>query len=462
MGKSNKKNKKNRTGVKKITQFEIIRPNVAGIDVSDDGGMMVAYPINSHEVAIEEFECYTRDLYRISKTLKLYSIESIAMESTGVYWIPLFLLLQEDGFEVYLVNSKHVKNVTGRKDDEEDAEWIQRLHRCGLLNASFQPDNQTRNLRSVVRHRNMLIRERSSFLNRMQKALEQMNIKIHTVLSDIDGKSGLNIINAIINGERNAETLADLCDPRVKAPREEIVKSLECFWSREHLFELSQCYDFYKFYNQKIQECELEIADILNETIKSKNNGVVPEQDRVLKRKYKFKNDLCIDVVNPLYMLTGVDIAGMDGIKGISGATALNVYAETGPDLSCFKNEKHFVSWLGLSPNNKISSGKIISSRVMKKKHYAGQAFRMAAMGLCNNKDILGDFYRRVRSSAGKGKAVVALARKLAVIYYRMMVDKTTYNPQSLVEYQTKYKEQKIKNLEKYLSKLKAEAKPAA
>jgi len=159
-----KKRKKTKTGVKKITQFEIIRPNVAGIDVSDNDTMMVAYPINADEVQIEAFECYTRDLHRISSTLKLHNIESIAMESTGVYWIPLFLLLQEDGFEVYLVNSSHVKNVTGRKDDEEDAEWIQRLHRCGLLSASFQPDNQTRTLRSVVRHRGSLVKTRSTYL----------------------------------------------------------------------------------------------------------------------------------------------------------------------------------------------------------------------------------------------------------------------------------------------------------
>jgi len=224
-----KKSKKTTTGVKKITQFEIIRPNVAGIDISDNDVMMVAYPINEKEVKIEAFECYTRDLHRISATLKEHNIVSVAMESTGVYWIPLFLLLQEDGFEVYLVNAKHTKNVTGRKEDESDAEWIQKLHRCGLLSASFQPDNQTRSLRAIVRHRSTLVKTRATYLNRMQKALEQMNLKIHTVISDIDGKTGLAIINAIISGERNAEKLADLRDYRIKASREEIVKSLEGF-----------------------------------------------------------------------------------------------------------------------------------------------------------------------------------------------------------------------------------------
>ena len=234
MDTSSKKSKEKESNTKKerrkkITQFEIIRPNVAGIDVSDNAGMMVAYPINDTEIVIDEFDCYTRDLRELSATLKFYRIESVAMESTGVYWVPLFLLLQEDGFEVYLVNSKHVKNVTGRKSDEEDAEWIQKLHRCGLLSASFQPDNQTRALRSVVRHRDSLVKTRSTYVNRMQKALELMNIKVHTVLSDIDGASGLRIIDAILAGERNAETLADLCDVRVKASGEEIIKSLEGF-----------------------------------------------------------------------------------------------------------------------------------------------------------------------------------------------------------------------------------------
>jgi rRNA maturation endonuclease Nob1 len=271
-GKQKEKSKK-----KKITQFEILRPNVAGVDVSDNGGMMVAYPQNETEIAIEEFECYTGDLRELSKTLKEHGIESVAMESTGVYWIPLFLLLQEEGFEVSLVNSKHVKNVTGRKDDEGDAEWLQKLHRCGLLSASFQPDEQTRTLRSIVRHRHSLVQTRSTYLNRMQKALEQMNIKLHTVISDIDGKSGRAIVEAIVNGERDPEKLAKLCDPRIKASREEIVKSLECFWRDEHLFELEQCYELYQYHNVKINECDIKIEKLLRETVKRKHNGIMPK-----------------------------------------------------------------------------------------------------------------------------------------------------------------------------------------
>ena len=452
-----KSTKKTKTGVKKITQFEIIRPNVAGIDISDNDAMMVAYPINENEVKIEAFGCYTQDLHQISSRLQLYKIESVAMESTGVYWIPLFLLLQKDGFEVYLVNAKHVKNVTGRKDDEEDAEWLQKLHRCGLLSASFQPDNQTRALRSMVRHRGSLVVTRSTYLNRMQKALEQMNLKIHTVISDIDGKSGLAIINAILSGERDPEKLANLCDSRIKAPREEIIKSLEGFWLKEHLFELSQCYKLYEFHNEMILECDTEIGKFLQEIIKSKNNGIMPQLGK-LKRKVNYKKGISIDVTNYLYELNQVDVVSTKGITGISEISALIIYSEIGDNFHCFKNEKHFTSWLGLAPNTKISGGKIISSHIPKKKQYAGQVFRMAAMSLCNNKGPLGDYYRRIRSTAGHQKAIVALARKLAVIYYRMMDTKEEYSPQSLIEYQEKWKERKIKNLERYLNKLKGVA----
>jgi hypothetical protein len=279
---------KKKTGVKKITQFEIIRCHAAGIDVSDNGGMMVAYPVGKSEVAVEEFGCYTRDLHELAARLKSYKIESVAMESTGVYWIPLFLLLQEEGFEVFPVNARHVKNVTGRKDDEGDAEWLQKLHRCGLLSASFQPDNPTRALRSVVRHRAMLISTKAVYLNRMQKALEQMNVKLHTIISDIDGKTGLSIIRAILSGERNAEKLAELRDPRIKASREEVVMSLEACRSEEHLFELEQCCKACEFHNRMVRECDGKIAGLLQEAVASRNGGLLPETEKVeVKKKAK-------------------------------------------------------------------------------------------------------------------------------------------------------------------------------
>ena len=288
-----------------------------------------------------------------------------------------------------------------------------------------------------------------------------MNIKFHTVLSDIDGASGLRIVVAILAGERDPEVLANLCDVRVKASREDIVKSLEGYWSDEHLFELEQCYELYKFHNDMIVKCELKIEKILQDILKSKNGGVLPEQKKgdKLKRKPGGKSDMCIDVANLLFMLTGVDLVSVEGITGMGAVTALGIFSELGCDgLERFKTEKHFTSWLGLSPNNKESAGKIISSRIPKKKHHAGQRFRMAAMGLRNNKGPLGDYYRKLRATAGAPKAVVALARKLAVIYYHMMTNKTKYNPQSLIDYQEKQKEYKIKYHERCLKKLREAA----
>jgi transposase len=462
MKKSKRESQTGRGKKKKITQFEILRPNVAGIDVSDNGGMEVAYPDSPTEIAIEEFGCYTQDLRALSSRLKSKGIVSVALESTGVYWIPLFLLLQEEGFEVYLVNSRHVKNVTGRKDDEGDAEWIQKLHRCGLLSASFQPDNQTRSLRSVVRHRNSIIKTRSTYLNRMQMALEQMNIKLHTIISDIDGKTGLDIIEAIIKGERDAETLADLRNSRIKASREEIVKSLEATWSEEHLFELEQCYEFYRFHNKMIMECDKKIEVLLQESVKRKNNGVrlkngkkkaAPEsKSKTSGKKSRCKGTISVFITDYLIELNGIDATT---IPGISELSALSIYSEVGADMSRWKNEKHFTSWLGLAPNTKISGGQIISSHVPKKKHYAGQAFRTAAMSLIGNKGPLGDYFRRIRAVAGPKKAIVALARKLAVIYYKMVVGKQCFDPKYLLEYQEKNKQRIVNKLEKRLERLK-------
>jgi transposase len=444
------KRRKKKSEVKKITQFEIINYNVAGVDVSDTE-MVVAFPVNEHEVCIHSYGTFTRDLRCLSDTLKKSNITSVAMESTGVYWIPLFLLLQEEGIEVCLVNAKHVKNVTGRKTDEGDAEWIQKLHRCGLLSASFQPDNWTRTLRSYVRHRDGLVKTCTTYLNRIQKALEMMNIKLHTVISDIDGKTGQNIISSIIAGERDAEVLADLRDRRIKASREEIILSLEGTWTEEHLFELEQCFRIFKYHRGMIEECEKKIESHLIEQIKAQNGGIMPSLEKK-KRKTNYKKGIKADMTTLLDNVNGVNVTE---ITGISELSALSILAETGTDMSHWKSEKHFTSWLGLAPNTKISGGNIISSKVPKKKHYAGQAFRISALSMSKSMTPLGEYYRRIRSRAGGKKAVIATARKIAIIYYHMLSKKTSFDPLALLEYQNKYKEKKIRDLEKYLEKLK-------
>jgi len=446
------KSKTKNGSVKRISQLTVINPSVAGIDVSDTE-MMVAYPIDSEQLEIRAFGCFTRDLHSIAKCLKEKNITSVAMESTGVYWVSLFLMLQEYGLEVYLVNAKHVKNVTGRKDDESDAEWIQKLHSCGLLQASFQPDNMIRTLRSMVRHRKNMVQTSASYINRMQKALELMNIKLHTIISDIDGKTGLKIIDAILSGERNAEVLADMRDGRIKASREDIIKSLEGYWTTEHLFELRQCYRLYKEHRQMIEECDIEIEKLLIEQIASKNEGVIPDIPKVKRKAQNGKHKIPFNLTANLKEILGVDVTEICGISEIS---VLTIMSEVGIDMSKWRTEHHFTSWLGLAPNTKTSANKVISSRIMKKKQIAGQAFRIGATSLYHSKSPLGDYYRRIRAKAGAAKAVVATARKLAIIYYKMVANKEAFNPQLLADYHKKYIDKKINQLKKKIAFLEA------
>ncbi len=448
MAKVTQKEKKK---VVKISQLQVINEHAAGIDVADTE-MAVAYPTGENKLEIQTFGCFTRDLQDIVKCLKKSNVNTVAMESTGVYWVPLFLLLQENGFETYPVNAKHVKNVTGRKDDEGDAEWIQKLHSCGLLQASIQPDNQTRTLRGIMRHRGNLVRTAATYLNRMQKAYEPMNIKLHAVISDIDGKTGTLITEAIISGERNPEVLAEMRDKRIKASKEDIVKSLEGYWTEEHLFELEQCYNLYQAHRKMIHDCDKKIEEQLQIQIAQKTDGETIEFPKSRKRTSD-KHKTSFNTKEYLKEILDTDLLE---VFGIGELTALTIFSEVGSDMGKWKNEHCFTAWLGLAPNTKISGGKVISSRIMKKKHHAGQAFRLAANSMYRAQNPLGDFYRRIKARSGPGKAVVATARKLAIIYYKMVSEKESFNPELLIAYQERHKEQKINQLKKKLAKLEA------
>lgn len=454
-----KQSKQKRAKKNHVKRFPVINPNASGIDVSDKEMVVAFPPENDGSQLTETFESFTCDLHRISALLKEHGVTTVAMESTGVYWVHLFTLLQEEGFEVYLVNAKHVKNVTGRKNDESDAQWIQKLHSCGLLNNSFQPDEMTRTLRSLVRHRKMLVRSSSDYINRMQKSLELMNIKVHTVIRDILGKTGTAIIEAIIAGERDAEVLADMADPRIKATRETMVKSLEGHWRFEHIFCLTQAYENYLFHRQQIEKCDKEIENHLKTMaakLANSNERAVEKEEKKTKIKRKRttnKTKLQFNATFYLQKLSGVDVTEINGISEIS---ALEIFSETGFDMSHWPGHKQFTSWLGFAPNNKISGGKLISSKIMKKKHPAGQAFRMAVISLFKSQTPLGDRLRRIKARSGPGVAIVATARSMAVCFYQMVRKQEAFNPSKLEIGQEKFRQYKIKRLEKQLAALKA------
>jgi transposase len=453
----NKKLKRSKT--KKFVSMPMVNPNAAGIDVGDTM-FSVAVPEGRDTVLVKTFGAFTCDLKAISEWLQQCGIETIAMESTGVYWKQLFSVLIKDGFEVYLVNAKSTRNITGKKDDENDAMWIQRLHSCGLLKSCFLPDEHTETLRTFVRFRRTLVQDSTRYILRMQKSLELMNIKVHTVISDIVGKTGTAIIEAILDGERKPEKFMPLIDKRIKADKSTLLKSLEGNWRTEHLATLKLSYDMYKIFQLKIEECEKEISKVL-EDYQDKENDEPNEaaQKKTLDRKKKnkkTKSSPSFDAQGSLIKIHGVDVLE---IYGISETGALEILGETGKDLSKWATEDKWVSWLNLCPNNKISGGKLISSmRLKKKPNLASQAFRSAANSLSKSDHWLGDYFRRMRAKGGTKYAIVATARKLAIIYYRMVRYKQEFNPIDLKQYQEKNKAKKISYLERKLAQLKKAA----
>ena len=450
------KKEKPKTGIVKMgSGLPVFNPYAAGIDIGDT---LHCVAINDgkggHEV--KTTSAFTCDLHEIVDYCKSNCVTTVAMESTGVYWLVLYLLLEEAGIEPYLVNAKHAKNVTGRKKDDTDSVWLQKLHTCGLLQKSFQPDNETRLLRSYTRQRKNLILLGSDSVRRMQKALELMNIKIHTVISDILGKTGMAMVKAIIAGERNPEILSTLCDPRIKASREEIIKSLEGIWKEEYLFMLEQAVENYEFLQKQIKSCEQKIQQQLLKQVAIVKEGDITCVQETQKKKAKAKkNQFNFSLLPYLIAIAGVDLCK---IPGISEVTALEFISEVGIDMRKWKSSKHFAAWLNLTPNTKISGGKIISSKMMKKNNKAGQLLRQAASCLITNKTALGDYYRAMRARLGGKGAALATAHKLARIIYTMLLNKSEYNSGAIVKNQEKIKEEKIKKLEKQLARLKQAA----
>jgi transposase len=403
--------------------LECIEPNAAGIDVGATE-VYVAVPPERDSAPVRCFKTFTEDLRQMAAWLRQCRVSTVAMESTGVYWLPPYEILEEAGIRVCLVNSKHVKHVPGRKSDVQDCQWLQYLHSVGLLHASFRPDENICAIRSLSRHRASLIQIAAVHVQHMHKALTQMNLQIHHVLSDITGISGMAIVEAIVDGERNADKLAALCHGSVRSDRQTVVKSLEGNYRSEHLFTLNQSLTAYRHYQELLAACDREI-ERLTRQLNGKSNSNQPPLSSSQKPRKRRKNQFYCDMGSELERVLGVDLTS---IPGISTLTAHTLLAEIGPDLSRFPNVAAFASWLALCPANKKSGGKVLSAKTRQSNNRASRALRIAAQTLARSRSHLGNFYRRMRARLGPPQAITATAHKLARIVYHLITTGQPYD----------------------------------
>jgi transposase len=437
-----RKNKKYRNlGTSHLEQLNI---NAAGIDIGAELHY-VAVPNGRDPEGqdVRHFSTFTADLHNLADWLIQCKIDTIAMESTGIYWIPIFEILDSRGFDVRLVNPRNIKNTPGRKTDVVDCQWIQQLHTYGLLQGAFRPENQICELRAYVRQRAMLISYSSHHTQHMQKALEQMNIKLNLVISDITGVTGMKIIRAIASGERNPVELARMRNPRCNNSETIIAKALEGNWRSEHIFALQQAIELYDFYKKQIIECESRIQRHLG-SFDDRSNGKPLEKP--LRKSGGSSNKLNFDARGYLHQMTGVDLTR---IEGIEAPTALKIIGEIGIDMSPWPTEKHFASWLGLCPGSKISGGKVLSSKTKPSANRAAHAFRLAAYSLQRSKSAIGAFLRRKKAQLGAPKAITATAHKIARIFYKMLKYGTEYVDLGQQYYEQRYQERVVANLKR-------------
>lgn len=434
-----------------------LNPNAAGLDIGA-AEIWACVPQGRDPQPVRMFPTFTADLNALADWLTACSIKTVAMESTGVYWIPVYELLEQRGFQVFLVNARHLKNVPGKKTDVLDSQWIQQLHTFGLLRASFRPAQDMCAVRAYVRHHDNLLRYRSSHVQHMQKALAQMNVQLMLVLSDITGETGMQIIRAIVAGERDPQKLAQFRDRRCAKSEAEIVKALTGNYRAEHVFELKQNLELYDFYTQQLKACDAELE--------TKYAAVKPVIDIVAQplpetpksKRSKAKNSPDYDLRAYLYQMTGVDLTSIDGLNSV---LVQDILSEIGLDMSKWPDDKHFSSWLRLAPHNDISGGKVLRSKTGKTTNRAARAFRLAAQAVSRTDTALGAFFRRMRAKHGAAKAIVATANKIARIVYHMLKDQRPYVDHGADYYEQKYQEQAIKNLKRKAAKLGMKLVPA-
>jgi transposase len=428
-----------------IVSLPTLNPNAAAIDVGARE-LWGAVPHGRCEDPVRCFDTFTEDLHALADWLKECQVTSVALESTSVYWIPVFQILERAGFEVCLVNARHCKNLPGRKTDVQDCQWLQYLHSVGLLRASFRPADEVCAIRSILRHRDSLVRGASRCVSLMHKALTQMNVQLHHVISDLTGVTGLAILEAILAGERDPHKLAALKDRRIKASRDTIAKSLCADWRTEHLFTLKQTFQLWKEHRSLVGDCDQEIASML-QLLETRREAGAPAlgEPKTSHRKAQ-RNEPQWDARQECYRVLGVDLTA---VPGFQAATALMMVCELGP---CFADKfpvaKHFTSWLGLCPDNRITGGKVYSTHTRDVKSRVAEALRLAAQSLWRAKGYFGDLFRRWKARLGTAEAITAMAHKLARILWHLVKYKQPFDPGVFAKEEARMQQRKVARLQ--------------
>ena len=432
----------------KASGLPIVQPRAGAIDVGSRFHM-AAVPPDASDEPVQSFQAFTGDLERMACWLKDHGVVTVAMESTGVYWVPVYEVLESHGIEAVLCNARDARMVPGRKSDVNDAQWLQRLHACGLLRASFRPGREIAALREYLRLREGHVQDAASHIQHLQKALIYMNLQIHHVVSDIVGATGMRIVRAIIAGERDPKALAAMRDVRCHATKDTIEAALVGNYQPEHLFAMKQAVALYDSYQEQIKQCDREIELVLMKLSAQKAAPSDPLPKRRSSNRRE-KNGLDFDVQPVLYRLAGVDLTQIHGIGPYVG---LRIIAECGTDLSRWPTAKHFTSWLSLAPGCKISGGKVLSARTRKTSNRLTSILRMAAVTVGKTDTALGAFYRRLGARIGKAKAVTATARKIAVLFYNAMRYGMKYVDPGADSYESQYRERVVRQLHRRAAK---------
>jgi len=430
---------------KSAPHLPVLHPHAAGIDIGARE-IYVAVPPGSDPQPVRHFPTFTEDLLALRDWLKECGVTTVAMESTGVYWIPLFQILEAAGIEVCLVNARHCKNLPGRKTDVQDCQWLQYLHSVGLLRGSFRPADQVCAVRTILRHRDALVRGASRCVSHLHKALTQMNVQLHHVISDLTGVTGQAILNAILGGERDPHTLAALKDHRIKASRDIIAKSLRGDWRAEHLFTLRQTHALWQQHQCLIAECDQQIQTLLQGFDAKVDVQAVPLPPAKTRHKKPQRHEPQFAAREECYRVLGVDLTS---VPAFQTPTVLVLLCELGPAFAeKFATAKHFGSWLGLCPDNRITGGKIYSVRTRDVKSRVAEALRLAAQSLWRAQNYFGDLYRRWQARLGSPKAITAMAHKLARILWHLLKYKQPFNPEVFAKEEAKMKRKKLARLQ--------------